>query len=54
MGRVRALLAHDFRPAFRAGRDVRGGAGQSRVAGMENIRADSRGDDLRANLRDGV
>ncbi len=54
MGFVRAFFAHGFCAAVRAGGDAGGRARQSRLAGLENLRIDSRGDGLRANLRDGV
>lgn len=54
MGFVREVLAHGFCIAVRAGGDARGGAEQSRLAGLENFRADSRGDGLRPLVRDGL
>ena len=54
VGFVRALPAHGLRAAIRAGGDGRGGAGQSRLAGLEFFWADPRRDGLRAHLRHGV
>ena len=54
VGFVRAFLAHGLRAAVRAGGDDGGRARPPRLAGLENLRADSRRDGLRAHLRDGV
>ena len=54
MGFVRALSAHGLRSAVRAGGDGRGGAGQSRLARLADVRADPRGHGLCAHLRHGV
>src|ERR1039458_3266256 len=54
MGKLRPLLAHGFRAAVRAGGDDGGGARPPRLAGLENLRIDSRRNDLRADVRDGL
>jgi hypothetical protein len=54
MGKLRPIFSHNFCTAVRAGGDARGRARQSRLAGLENFRADSRGDGLRADVRDGI
>src|SRR5581483_1407010 len=54
MGRLRQAVPHRFRAAVRPGVHGGGSAGQSRLARLADVRTDSGGDGLRADLRDVV